>query len=442
MTKKSEKLFEEYRDANTAQAPFDLFTRGLGAGPDDADATAQTSVKVAEKVDAIISKSGIPPETEAYLREILTAEIGEMFANQEIQNAGKRESSMLDVATVGLDTDEKVKNFLRRHGIDIDKDEDKLYISKILSESIEYFDQNVAGKDKNGRITHKAGSNFSKNDLTSVFEIFKTASGYGRKLLIPQACALLRIAACIDFMNSDPLISVLPEAENAIKDVAAKHFKTIKNGSKTHVFQFGDEQMPIYKFEMRTKDRPRIITKLLHKPSNRTKEVLDHIGLRVTTFSAADTVRLIYQMFFSDDAIFPAMSINIAESRNRLLDGRQLLQLFSDPAKAKAFVDSFAADTLEDEELTNMNVDKTDRAKNEHTSSKYRAIHITFDLPIIDNNGKHVNFPVELQVLDLHSSLENGVSAPHETYVDSQVQAVRDRILGGNILDRFNKRND
>ena len=76
---------------------------------------------------------------------------------------------------------------------------------------------------------------------------------------MPQACALLRIAACIDFMNSDPLISVLPEAENAIKDVAAKHFKTIKNGSKIHVFQFGDEQMPVYKFEMRTKDRARII---------------------------------------------------------------------------------------------------------------------------------------------------------------------------------------
>ena len=442
MAKKTEKQFEEFRDANTAQAPFDLFTRGLGAGQDDADVTAQTSVDVAEKVNDIISKSGIPPDKEASLRQILTAEIGEMFANQEAQNAGKRESSMLDVATVGLDTDEKVKNFLRRHGIDIDKDEDKLYISKILNESIEYFDKNVAGKDKNGRITHKAGSNFDKNDLASVFEIFKTASGYGRKILIPQACALLRIAACIDFMNSDPLISVLPEAENAIKDVAEKHFKTIKNGSKTHVIQFGDEQMSVYKVEMRTKERERITTKLLHKPSNRAKEVLDHIGLRVTTFSAADTVRLIHQMFFSEDAIFPAMSINIAESRNRLLDSKQLQQLFSDPKKARAFVDSLSAVTVEDEELTSMNVDKTDRAKNEHTSSEYRAIHITFDLPFVDSNGKHVSFPIELQVLDKRSSLENVISAPHETYVDNQVQAVRDRILGGNILDRFNKRNE
>lgn len=465
------RTFEGFRDIYTSQAPFDQFATGLGANI-DAGTVSDDAIK--KEVDETIAELNPPQDRIINMRKILTARIKKLFEANETKSP-KREASMLDIVTLGLDSDEKVKKFLKRHGIDVDKDEDREYLLRIMKEAIAYFDKHVAGKHKRQIINdkgelvekteniHEAGRNFAGNDLATAYEIFKTASGFGRKILVPQACALLRISACIDFMDSDPLISVLPEAEASIREFKSKHIKTIKNGQKTQVFQIeeesekGDEnrekgaemvtddklyRMAIYKFEARTKTRERIITKLLHKPSNKTKEVLDHIGIRITTFSAADTIRIIYQLFFADNAVFPSMNINIGESRNRLLDKQQLQKLFSNPNAAKRFVNNVSTVTAEDLDLIDLDAGQSDVAKNQHSSSKYRAIHITFDMPIVDKNGKHVNFPVELQVLDMQSSLSNNVEAPHELYENSQRGDVADRIyFSNNLLEEHRQRN-
>lgn len=432
MSRRDTHSFENFVAESNADAPGFLLTHGLGISP-GAMVYADPRNAVASEIDAVLDGVSELEECDRVsLRDLLSARIGGYL--KEPSESGV--TSMLDVVTLGLTEDASIKKFLAKQGVDIDQTEDLIYALKIFREAVEFFEEEIGrGKTK----VNPELRSFRKAD--DIYELFKTAAGCGRRVLIPQACGILRIAAVIDFMERDLLISALPEAEARLQDIMRKHIR--KNEARSFMFDSrvpGEEMLPLVNFELRLKIRRRIIAKLLHKPSNRTEEVLDHIGFRVTTYTPLDTLRLIYQLFFHPQrSILPPVNIFIDKSKNLLLDPRKILDIMGNPASANELVQSLSLPTIDHEELASTHGTEGD---NLHSSKAYRAVHIVFNLPLITKEGRRIAFPIEIQILDRQTNERNLRDAPHEGYVERQMEAVRERVLGTNLETEFQARHE
>lgn len=423
---KQKESFQEFVDSSNERAARELMLRGLGI----TENTEHGSVRdeVSARVRRILDGPFIAEKDRPALYDLLMTDIGPLLKQD---SDARRSISMLDIRTLGLTEDYMIKRFLATQGIDVDKKEDMEYLDRILDEAREFFDRYIA-KSKQSKIKPELKRTY---DFKGVCDLFKASAGKASRHLIAQACGILRIAAIIDFMERDPQLSLLEAAEKKLKDIVNRHIK----GSKREGFNFvtgkpDDVPFPLVGFEERLKNRDRIIAKLLHKPTNRTKEVLDHIGFRITTVGPTATLRLVYYMFFHRGMrILPAMNINVGETTNRLWDEKTLHEILNDPRRAEELVADLARPYIEDVDLLVRNP----RSDNSNTAQTYRALQVTFDLPITCEDGSRRLFPIEIQLLDRDSSITNRKEAPHHEYVERQMGKVSERVLGNNLVTGY-----
>lgn len=447
MGKQSKQEFTDFADEMNQTAPFRHTVRGLGVSraleaPDDtkaSDELDQLVSRISDKITQETSK-GLESGSSFGLSELLKADIRGLLEPSFRSDKSETIVSMLDTVTLGLTDEREIRRFLARHGVDIGKEADMQYANNVLQEAARFFNEviaNGASKDKlNTALTHT-------DTIEGICSIFQTAAGKKLRHITPQACGLLRIAAAIDFLNRDPLLSILPEAEKELHRLYSLHF--IRKGNK-RIFTTripGEIPVEILRCELRTKTRERMIAKLLHKPKNKAEEVTDHIGMRVTTNSAFDALRFLYFAFYKPDtAIFPGMTVNIAETKQLLLDETKLTEALQNPRKARELVNELAVSTVDHAELSTMENGDNNVIHNKHSSEKYRAIHLTFDLPVTRSNGERAYFPVEMQIVDNASRTANESEAPHEDYVARQQAAIRERVLSNNLLEQFKAKKD
>lgn len=425
--RKQKVSFQEFVDRGNETAASKLMLRGLGITGDE---TRSIREEAEDRVRKILDRPGVNPKDKDDIFEILISDIGPLL-KQDADS--KRSISMLDVMNLGLTEDSKIKRFLATQGVDVDKTSDLEYLDRILDEAREFFDRYIA-KSKQSKVHLELKKTY---DFGGVCHLFKTAAGKGNRHLIAQACAILRIAAVIDFIERDPHLSLLSAAEKKLKDIIDRHIKGSKHeGWKFVTGRQDDVPVLLAGFEERSKNRDRIIAKLLHKPTNRTEEVLDHIGFRITTLGPLATLRLVYYMFFHRDMrILPAMNINVGETTNRLLDENTLREILSDQKRAEELVSDLSRPYTDDVDL----LVKNPKSDNCHTAQTYKALQITFDLPITAEDGSRKIFPIEIQLLDKNSSITNKREAPHHEYIERQMESVRDRVLGNNLATEYEK---
>jgi len=429
--------FGKFVERENARAPFAGLVHGLGIG--DATSVEHPTLAVQGRIQTVLESASdhLPPSLQVSIRELLMLEIGP-FLRQPVRESTM---SMLDIVTTGLTDPAQIKKYLKIYGIDLDDEDNIEYAREVLAEAVDFFNTEISKSDQK-----KVHPDFTKSDVKeSIYNLFKTAAGRDRRILIPQACAILRIAAVIDFLNVDPTIRLLPRAEEEINRIVEQYFHRAPReeaGSKRWYFTTGPGSiLPVERIEKRTKTRKRMLAKALHKPSNQSTEVVDHIGLRITTKQPADTLRLIYDMFFNPaTAIFPGITIRIGETKNMLLNEATLIEALYNPQRAEQLVQGLAEDTIDHEDLTSSE-DTDDPAKNVHTSKSYRAIHITFDLPLPQSDKKdpRARFPIEIQLVDIKSRIQNDQSpeTSHESYVERQLESVRARVMGNNLETKF-----
>ncbi len=441
MAKQSkQEQFHGFVDAQEVVAPFRHTLRGLGIDGNSQEKPPNSAVlellvnQLCEKVQrAVAGQQADGPQVD--FRTLLGADIS-AFLQPFVMDDRKGAISMLDVVTLGLTDTPDIKRFLKRHGSDLEEPKDLKYVHTVLQEAIAFFDEIIAAKPQDK--IHPS-LKITKN-IDGIAKIFQTAAGKHQRQLVPQACGLLRVAAAIDFLNRDPLLSVLPDAEEALQELHDKHFSTPSKGKtffKTGTP--GEVPMEIVRCELRTKERKRMIAKLLHKPQNNTKEVVDHIGMRITTKSAFEALQFLYLAFFKPGtAIFPSMTIRIGETKQLLFNEAKLIEALRNQRKARDLVNELATQTNDQSELTTVGED-TALEVNKHSSRKYRAIQVTFDWPLDAKNGQRVHFPVEIQIVDQASRAVNENAASHVDYVQRQTQSVRNRLMGNNLLARFSE---
>lgn len=445
MGKKDSQIeFENFADEQNEAAPFRHTLRGMGlnGNPTNGDSPEKKLDllvgDVGAKVEAVLrdrlgSLEGIDLPT---LRTLIAADIKPLL-KPLMKDDQKGAISMLDVVTLGLTETPEVKKFLKRHGSDLDNPRDLKYVDEVLKEAIMFFDEVIARtpQEKINPTLRNTGS------IDGITHIFKTAAGKNQKHLVPQACGLLRITAAIDFLNRDPLLAVLPEAQEELKKICDKYFPNQKGKTYFRSGNPGEIPMEIIKAEQRVKNRTRMIAKLLHKPQNSTQEVVDHVGMRVTTKSASDALRFLYYAFFKQDtAMFPGMTFRIKEGKQLIFDEDKLMEALRNPRKAASLVKELSAPTSDHSDLTTVG-DESDGA-NKFSSKKYRAIQLTFDLPITTKEGKKAHFPVEIQIVDQASREVNEQEAPHDDYMKRQTAAVRERLGSNNLLTRYKEKKE
>ncbi len=421
--------FAKFADTQNNAASLARMAKGLGISPDKPAMPKEMYAIIQLLHDKI---------ADITLREILETNIGQI-----LQHQGEPEISMLDIVTLGLTEPEQIKRYLRNYGVDLDKSDDLAYATEVMAEAIEYFNKHIKENETN---------ELSTLTQAGIYHLFQTAAGKGKRMMTPYACALLRIMAIIDFINKNPLLSILPREKepgtpnkgHVLEALRAKLSSRIKREGKKNIFystggEAGDTGIELVRVELRIKERDRVITKLLHKPGNREEAVLDHIGARITTRTSQEAIRIIHEMFFHPrNAIFPDTNIRVGKSKNKVINLDVLRSATQgDPEAIENFMTAIAEETIDHEELTT--IEDVPNQHNTHSSRKYRAIHITVDIPIKIDHGT-ILFPIELQFLDIKSRITNEQEAPHEGYVERQMKSVRERLLNNNLSSEFTKR--
>jgi len=432
--------FNDFVDQQNAIAAYRHAMRGLGLdgnlSSEDEVLREQMAALVGEEICQMAQKAldGQYKEGEAPLdfRALIGSKIVDLL-DKFVADEVKGPISMLDVITLGLTDYADIKKFLKRHGSDLDNPRDLQYVSEVLREAIAFFDQVIADEPK-----HKINPTLKNIGNThGISHVFQTAAGKHDRKLIPQACGLLRVAAAIDFLNRDPLLSLLPQAEAAIKEIHRKYFTSAKGKPRFDSHKPGEIPIELVRCQLRSKERNRMIAKLLHKPQNNTKEVVDHVGMRVITKSAFDALRFLYYAFFKPDtAIFPGMTIRTDETKQLLFSESKLMEALQNSRKARKLVKELATPTDDNDDLIHDEDEKLEGA-NRFSAKQYKALQITFDLPLTDEHGNRRSFPIEVQIVDQASNDTNETAAPHYEYKERQTKAVKGRLLGNNLDTRY-----
>lgn len=416
-------------EQNAAAVRGGLFRRGIGHPGDihvDEERTTLRDLLSPEVLRSVRRILGdIPADREAALIDAINNDVAR--ATDAAEDIIKREDpemiSMLDAITLGRTTDHDIDKFLSSLKRDPSSERHAAFISELMQEAIDYFDGHIGGD------VQTVHANLRNTSIASVRNLFRVAAGQDRRLLVPQACALLRIMAVINFIKADPKLSLIPQVNSALEAFARRHIKKRAKGEGC-VFQTGapeDEAVPLWHHELRPKTMESTTTKLLIKPSNRTDEVTDHIGGRFITRTPRDVLRLIHIMFFHANAPLP--SINIIVSR-----GKTKMSITPSDIQSAVFEgdDDGAIGVFED-----LSQPMEEDDDNPHSLAQYKAIHITFDMPIETEAGKVVTFPVEFQFLYLAAHQANEVQAPHVEYKRGQRNSATDRAMGNNLSTAF-----
>ncbi len=438
--------FEEFADEQNAKASYENMLRALGVVSDCGD-KAVDNPKIIKKINKIIE--GVRErydENTSGLKDFLTTT--EEVLLEILGKDAQKALSMIDGITPGVTEEEEIIKLLKTHDINLydskarEKKRVDEYITEVLTEAIKYFDELIATNGTSP--VHKSLRQVNTDE--GIFTIFRTAAGKGRKLLVAQACALLRIATVIDFMNRTEKFRIMTEFAEKLEEICKERFDDKRVRGKIYFRTGCDGEIPmeIKEVNVRGKTRESITTKLLHKPEYREDKVLDHVGIRVTTKTPGDSLRFIYYTFFSKiDPLFPMSSIRVNRTKQLLVDEDKLLEIFNDPELSRKFFDQLAKDTINHAELENLggmaSLGETG-ATNEFSSAKYRAIHITFDLRLT-LDGKKRTFPIEMQVLDEKSKEINEYGeAAHDDYVGRRNVAMKKRVYEErNLLTEFEK---
>lgn len=442
--------FESYRDRKNGDSEKTAFFRSLGliAPREDGVKVKTVREQVSEKVSDVFKVveqsiasafdlAGVPTQEREQqtlrLRELLMKELTPYLRKD------KAENSMMDLSTLGLTDESKIRGFLHRHGINLDKPVELEYALRVFREAVNFYDTEIASPDQGNApkrpvINHKLRK---FNDASDIYSLFKTSAGHGIRHLTPQACALLRIALVIDYMEKDPHISSLDKVQDEVKSVLFRHVRKVGNSLLYHSGSQNEKPIPLILAVARKKERIRVIMKLLHKPSNSTSEVLDHIGARFETESASDALRLIYQMFFDNSsAVLPSMYIRFGKTKQSLIDSHVLMDALKDSKRAEQLFAELSEITRNHQDVQSESLTGTE---NGHSSSMYRAIHITVDFPVMVN-GNLMFFPIEIQYVDKNAHNVNNAMASHESYVDGQRKTATARILDNNLHSNYQRK--
>jgi uncharacterized protein (TIGR04562 family) len=364
--------------------------------------------------------------------------------------------SMIERKTLGLNETWKVKKFLKRNGINLDSPEDLKYITEIFDDAIRIFERYLIDKKGQPLKLNLLLKNIkTKEDIYSIFMIASGIVKNDNIDLVPQACALLRLAYVIDYIKRSIDEELYKEAYNKLHHLVTSQIvltspqnildtKKASKENKKYIQLGGGVRIPIIEFKIRLKSLDSLVRKLLKNPEAEInfKDLLAASG----EFESPEIAFLFwYHAIYTEDGLFPDANISPKDNRNTLINIEQITQALTNPKVAKKLFNVLASenitdDTFIDENLTNGTKRDT---SNPFSHPTYKAIHVIFDLPITFK-GRKTKVKCEFKIIDRKSKKAIEESSPDEIYSADTWLVVQKRILEANNLvseyDEFLKR--
>ncbi len=278
------------------------------------------------------------------------------------------------------------------------------------------------------------------------------------------ACSVLKVVHTIAHLDKDVRSVYFSEIQTQILD---KFYKIVHRDSSEQLYLGTSEndplRIPLFAFETKSKkSRESLLVKLLHKPESTAEEVFDRVGMRFTTYSKRDALRLV--KYLKDEMVLMPVNIKPSRSRNTLLDVPRFRDYLNEVLENKNEEMSLKEIENQLEESIELDLTHTD---NPHSSQYYRSIQFTarqlikihnpiyehlknlkkmvkvtpvsdeFQTTVDRMDLKYVQreirffYPYEIQIVDQKSAEENekGRSA-HAEYKKAQIKTAMRRVMG------------
>lgn len=432
MRKAEREKFETFTSEKADDAGLEALTLCLGVPQEptlEESNVLNETVAIGDKVEGILDDNLDYEERKERLDALMKANLQHIMPT----NGGKKSLSPIDLITHDLTTEPAIDRYLENMGVVLGTPGGMKYAKRVFDEAVTYFNTDIAGgkgKDRIPTISNILGKIKKPEDI---YRIFKTAAGTDESAKQPssirQACALLRIAIVIDYINRDPQFKSMKSCEEYLNQVVDCRFKNIPGSSKT-LYPIGPNQhVPLTSRPgIRAKERVSMIRKLILKPEATSYDIGDKVGVRFVTQTRAQAFQLLFNVFFNKDtAMAPFHSIRVKESKT-LMPGldKFILALSQDEQAAKELFEQIAY------RVSAKDIGEND---NPNSDSSYQALHIVADLPFMNDNGEPDQCSVEFQfVFAEANSINNGTHQPYKTIQTKQVQ---ERVFGNNLVTAF-----
>jgi len=320
-----------------------------------------------------------------------------------------RGGTVVDWHRLNLCSREEADELVGALGIDLEREEDRLYVDLVRDEAIDYLKRNF---------DFPVPRPVRQAPLT---DLLMMAAGKGHRQVC--SCSILKVMHIIHYLKSQELRSSLPISDQQMfAMVEEKVYRVI--GSMLAA------GLPIIELVGGRKHRDGQYTKLLAKQDNITARIYDKIRFRLVTRDRDDIfpmLNFLMRQLFPVTYILPAQSTNTLFPFRTYVEGTENLRRLRDGLQLSL--------DLEDAPV---------RCENEFSDPDYRVVHFVVNLPVridgyLENVGMTPGLPgpvifalTEFQILDRETETTNEQGpASHDAYKERQRLAVQQRLKLG-----------
>jgi uncharacterized protein (TIGR04562 family) len=299
------------------------------------------------------------------------------------------------------------------------------------------------------------------------------------------SCSVLKVMQAILALEFSDKLSMVPKARenifSSIRKMIVNHTEstTQENCWESSILQGSQgsaKPLLIERIEWKeTKTRQSILLKLLHKPEVMMEEVFDFLGARFVLYHESQIPRLL-EILIDNKIVLPHMVMS-SRSRNSILKITRAQNLvnevrtwnsmgilnpqeyenmihsipWSEPSQQSKHQNNFSSDKYKSLQFTVRYPVRIQNPAHTLVDELVRQLYNSNDLKIVSNEAnlfmKNIvpqeivsYFPFEFQILDKKSYDQSLYgAASHERYKQSQLEAIRKRVLGGLLSWTFEK---
>ncbi len=336
----------------------------------------------------------------------------------EIISAIVSGGSAIDLGRLTYRTEQAARAFLAAYGFDPREEEGQREMRKIVPLALAFIEEELLPVGPLERIPP---------DLSHDPVELLTYASQPEHPLRDWACSLLRVCHAVAHGMYLPGRDRVSEACAIFEGRLRPHLRHSRGK-----LYLGD--IPIVRSEFKT-EKPwnSLLLKMLYKKDSVAEEIYDQVGLRIVTYSRADTLLVIRYLVDRNVVVYP--NIKPSRSHNTLIDLAEFRRFLDGARKGLEDGRLDGAGFEAEIEAYQREVDvRAGAVRNPYTDEHYRSIQFTTRVMITRKTDagdvERFFFPFEIQVMDEQAYRRNIVGkSNHQAYRERQRDAARHRVF-------------
>ncbi|MDX2084432.1 MAG: TIGR04552 family protein [Candidatus Melainabacteria bacterium] len=347
--------------------------------------------------------------------------------------------SSIDLTRMPIRSETEAYEFVTHYGYDLSEPTDRQEMEDIAQEAVAFLQQRLLPEPEPAAnaIPLRMPASVAMN--TDVISLILLAAQPTEDSLASErhwACAVLKVMHTLAHIRNGHRFRYF---ERAREQILSRFSRVLSVDEPTGQIRLGkvgpgERSLLLYGFEAKDqKSKESILIKLLCKKGHVAEQVEDLLGVRLITHTPAEALLAMEILRENKVLVFP--NVIPSRSHNSLLDFNALQQAHQQAMLTGQFADW---DTLHQwyAQLQITPPVETFDGHNPHSSTEYRALHLTCRQLIRIKQADRAQeerffFPYEIQITDRANYLESqqGDSA-HAIYKRRQLERARRRVLG------------